>query len=474
MGAPRSGLDIDSHQHVVEVAAVKPIDRLNKEIFMWGTPRRAAILVGIFTLSVGACSRPADKPADKPAPPAKIETGVVAGAASEAFRNAVNEPPAGWTGHIFTLSHSYPTTLPVPPSGGYPWESIDFKTAPANYMQAVLNYARADLEAYDWDPTRMPNPSWFHAPWMATGTNSGNGREFIRGMTKERASRAGELSPQQTTPFIANYAVGFYNDVGGWTFGRVWRDPGKPDISGGKANFANGAMAIKLLFTQADPAVPADGVPYLKNSKEWQANIARYSRAGPSVRQPQTLRLLQVDIAVRDKNNDDLTGWLMGTFVYNGNLPGNSPFDRLSPVGLMWGDSPGFLPADAAAGKTPPEQWINTNVGTYQHLGWARRINGPVDNPASSCMSCHGGGAESPVKSPMLPPKGASDQDKLAWFTNIQSGQARDAGSTSLDYSLQMSVAVQSWKKWLATQPGLQSTEINEYPVNRGDVSPDE
>ena len=24
------------------------------------------------------------------------------------------------------------------------------------------------------------------------------------------------------------------------------------------------------------------------------------------------------------------------------------------------------------------------------HLGWLGRVNGPVDNPASSCLSCHG------------------------------------------------------------------------------------
>lgn len=390
-------------------------------------------------------------------------------AAAQAWRNAVNDPPPDWNGNVFQLSHDYPSREPVPPEDGYPWEHFSFENQPAEYMQAVLDYARADLQAIDWDPAKMKTPTWFHAPWMALGPASGNGREFIHGMTRERASRIGELSPDQTNNFIPNYAVGLYNDVGGWTFGRVWADPGKPDLSDGKAIFNNGAMAIKLLFTAADPAVPGDGVPYLKNSKEWQANIAPYQS---NDRVPKTLRLLQVDIAVRDKRNDSVTGWLLGTFVYNGNRPGETPFDRLAPVGLMWGDSPGVTPADVTAGRKPSEQWINENVGTFQHLGWARRLNGPVDNPASSCMSCHGGGAETPVLSPMLPPGSAPDSEKLKWFTNIRAGETRDPGATSLDYSLQMSVAITNWSRWSRANslaPPSATGAAKEYEVDRGE-----
>lgn len=390
-------------------------------------------------------------------------------AAAHAWKNAVNDAPEGWDGPIFKLSHDYPKEAPTPPIAGYPWESIDYKTQPGEYCQAVLDYARVDLEVIDWDPTKMENPNWFHAPWMSEGPPTGNGREFIHGMTKERSSRIGELSPDQTNNYIANYAVGLYNDVGGYTFGRVWADPGKPALADKQPIFNNGTMAIKLLYTAADPAVPGDGVPYLKNSKEWQANIAPYQS---NDRVPETLRLLQVDIAVRDQRNDSVTGWLLGTFCYNGDKPGDTPFDRLAPVGLMWGDSPGFTPKDATDGKKPSEQWINADVGTYQHLGWATRLNGPVDNPQSSCMSCHGGGAETPVLSSMLPPSGATDAEKLKWFVNVKAGETRDEGATSLDYSLQMSVAVQNWAKWLKAQsPNAAAIEAvgKEHAVDRGE-----
>ena len=440
--------------------------------------RHLATLALAAVIPFGVGCKEKEKPADEPKTPelkAKpatpdpatgASTGVVApnpgDAAAHAFRNAVENPPAGWTGNVFKLSHAYPVEKPAVPADGYPWEKFDFKTQPGEYMAAVLAHARADLDAVDWDPTKLAKPNWFHAPWMAEGNENGNGREFVRGMTKERGSRAGELSPAQTTNYIGNYAVGFYNDLGGWTFGRVWADPGKPDISGGKPVFENGTMAVKLLFTAADPAKPEDGAPYLKGSKEWQANVA-LAFQGP--RKPETLRLLQVDIAVRDKRNDAVTGWLLGTFVYNGDKPGATPLDRLTPVGLMWGDSPGVKPGGAA----PSEQWINPDVGTYQHLGWAGRMNGPVDNPISSCMSCHGGGAETPVVGAMLPPSSASDDEKLKWFTNVKAGVAKDAGSVSLDYSLQMSVAMQNWQKWIGPTALKAAAATAEPPVNRGE-----
>ncbi|GJM22638.1 MAG: hypothetical protein DHS20C15_25530 [Planctomycetota bacterium] len=178
-----------------------------------------AVVCSVGTLSCGEEPVPESEGGD--ATSALLADHVVDSAASRAFRNAVNTPPPGWSGHVFELSHAYPTQKPAAPAGGYPWKVHDFKTDPDGYMQAVLNYARADLEALDWDPTKMTTPTWFHTPWMASGPPSGSGREFIRGLTKERPSRPGELSPIQTNAYIPNYAVGFYNDMGGWTFGQV-------------------------------------------------------------------------------------------------------------------------------------------------------------------------------------------------------------------------------------------------------------
>ena len=87
------------------------------------------------------------------------------------------------------------------------------------------------------------------------------------------------------------------------------------------------------------------------------------------------------------------------------------------------------------------------------HLGWNGRLNGPVDNPMSSCISCHMT-AEYPQVSQMNPTFDPSLNAKpgdavwMRWFSNLNGGTPFDAtdpvdpsrkpGST--DFSLQLIV----------------------------------
>ena len=87
-------------------------------------------------------------------------------------------------------------------------------------------------------------------------------------------------------------------------------------------------------------------------------------------------------------------------------------------------------------------------------LGCAGRLDGPVDNPSSSCMSCHmtasipkvvGG---DPKKPPIMDfrnqcmsgDKGAQADKKL--FKNIAGGERFDSQFAAADYSLQVSEAL--------------------------------
>ena len=193
------------------------------------------------------------------------------------FKNAHDDPPPGWTGHVFTLSQNYPATKPVKVA---PWKAFDFQTQPEQYIRAVLAYALDGNITVNWDVDQNTVRKWFHAPWLHSGNN---GREFVRGMTHERTSQPGELHPSQTSSF-QNWAVGMYNPMGGYILGKVWNAPAGPDAT--KAKFPDGTVAIKLLFTTATVAQ----VPFLHDSLEWQADINR---------DPQnlaTLRLLQKSI----------------------------------------------------------------------------------------------------------------------------------------------------------------------------------
>lgn len=351
------------------------------------------------------------------------------------MRNSVDTAPPTWTGLKFALSKAYPTTAPTEPT--QPWRQLNFRTQSEQYIMAVRDYALDGNVGVDWVVQNNTTRKWYHAPGLVRGNN---GREFIRGMTHERVSRPGELHPNQTDS-AENWAVGMYNPIGGYVIGRVWTDPAAPDAS--KAQFPNGAVAVKLLFTSA----PVSQVPYLQGAPEWKGNIGRTI----AERTLQTLRLLQVDVAVRDTRNSTRTGWVFGTFVYQNSAPGTDPWRKLVPVGLMWGNDPSVTPQDIASGQKLKQQWINPNV-TLPHLGWQGRLNGPVDNPASSCLSCHAF-AGVPQPTGLVPPASALDAEKMNFFRNIRAGKHPVANTVSLDYSLQLSVGINNFPGPHATAP---------------------
>lgn len=345
------------------------------------------------------------------------------------FPDAHDSPPAGWTGPVFHLRQDYPQTLP--PTGSRPWTSISFKTKPNDYLKAVLGYALEGNKEVDFVVQNNATRGWYHAPWMHAGPS---GREFIHGLTHERSSRPRELHPNQTSTFD-NWAVSVYNPRGGYTLGRVWKDPDSPNPSAAK--FPVGSVSIKLIFTEATVAQ----VPYLAGSVEWQADVNRASGSGPRP----TLRLLQVDVAVRDSRATSTTGWVFGTFVYDGNAPGATPWDRLVPIGLMWGNDPTLVGTTQALKETR----INADLEIPQHLGFEKRVNGPIDNPRSSCLSCHSTAQIQPDLSKAsrdaIPAANASLQTLRLYFRNVKSGVPFDAGALSLDYSLQLQNGIANW-----------------------------
>jgi hypothetical protein len=349
------------------------------------------------------------------------------------FPDAHDAPISGWTGPVFKLSQNYPQALPA--SEPQPWKNFDFKTQAEQYLRRVLVYAMEGNLEIDWQVERNLTRKWYHVPWLHV---SENGREFVHGMTRERSSRPRELHPNQASTF-ANYAVGMYNPAGGYVIGRVWRDHENPDPAA--ARFPDGTVAVKLLFTTATVAQ----VPYLRNAFEWDAHIRPNGTNDP--RTIQKVRLLQIDVAVRDARANNTTGWVFGTFAYDGNAAGATPWDRMVPIGLMWGNDPTLTPARYAAGRRPVESVIlNRTVGATQHLGWLERLNGPVDNPRSACLSCHATAQRaSDEASAVVPLASMSDAEKMRWFRNIRAGDPFDAGHESLDYSLQLAVGINSF-----------------------------
>jgi hypothetical protein len=379
-----------------------------------------------------------------------------AGFATAQFPDAHDLPPSGWTGPVFKLRQDYPAAPPPVEMG--PWKQFDFKTQPLDYLQSVLQYClqgNADANV-DWQVEKNQQRNWYHAPWMHA---TDNGREFIHGLTRERNSPPQDLHPNQTAS-VQNWAVSVYNPSGGYTIGQVWKNPTAPDPSA--ARFADGAVSVKLLFTEATDQAGPKQVPFLSNAKIWQADINR--NALPDGSNVPKLRLLQIDVAVRDSRADSTTGWVFGTFIYNGNAPGTSPYDRMIPVGLMWGNDPGVTPTMVAAGTTLQETYLNPAAAPLmQHYGWAGRLNGPVDNRVSSCLSCHST-AQVPQGSAMTPPGNAAESERLNWFRNIKASTAFDPSGQfePVDYSLQLSAGIQ---RFHASQGTIVTAAIDNKPM---------
>jgi hypothetical protein len=112
----------------------------------------------------------------------------------------------------------------------------------------------------------------------------------------------------------------------------------------------------------------------------------------------------------------------------------------------MWGNDPGV----SAAGELLKETFINASSDLpKQHLGWNSRLDGPVDNPMSSCLSCHST-SEWPVNTGMTPGQGVQpgSPEWMKWFRNIKSGEAFAPSSKSLDYFLQLPNGIQNFYQW--------------------------
>lgn len=414
-----------------------------------------------------------------------------------AFRNAVNPPSPDWSGPVFQLSDDYPQQNPGEcPKDVCTWLDVDvdfdvsFDAPPpeweadgwAEYIARILDYVKQgqteDLGNEKGFQVKVDGETrWFHVPWMAYDPTAG--REFVHGTTNERTAHledltgpqedrgtsllAGEVRCEKEFPHgFETWAVGVYNEWGGWTLGQAWPKSGKPQIGNYKGSampkglpFPEGTVVAKFLTTNAPPKC----VDFLAGSPEWQVNrhkIDPKTKAYLCEREVQISRLVQVDVAVVDLRSP--TRWVYGTYAYDGNIKSPSVWDRLTPVGVQWGSDPWTFPAVPSHESIPVRQSVlNPNLDIYQHFGCQKRLAGPVDNPKSSCLSCHGSGYAAPGGVPSVmgtnaPPSFGFDgictqysEDNVDYFQNTVPPQSYHGGqfpdALSMDTSLQMWVA---------------------------------
>lgn len=386
--------------------------------------------------------------------------------------------------HLFRLSQDFPAEPPVAIDDpavaailAIPYdENEGGKKNWLKYLIAVRDYClhgnidRKDTPSAeinyddDWQQD-FTFEHWFHVPWQHWGDK---GREGIHGLTREASARPGQLGPTHVNVH-ETHAVAVYNRIGGYTIGKVWENQFEPNPHA--AVFKPGTIVVKVLFTQAGE----DEVPYLHDGLVWKAYIR--DPKDSTKRKVQKLRLLQMDVMVRDPRADKTGGWVFGTYCYNGSIKATNKWYRLVPVGIQWGNDPEFSDWQANQNHTSPfaikrgsqkhlsETIINdAKELPPQHLGWGGRLNGPADYFRSSCMSCHAT-AQYPGHSPQHPDFEALGHEPggeawMRWFRNMNCGESFDSKrltkkhAVSMDFSLQMQIGIENFYQWKSAVMG--------------------
>jgi hypothetical protein len=399
--------------------------------------------------------------------------------------------PPGYRGPTFKLSYHYPANLPAP---AMPWRAavgnrpISVYNAP-DYVMALKDAVARDLSdmLQDCACFNAEQRGWYNDIWL------GAQREAVHGLSVAIESVDPSLFPRSrlAKPFTT-YTVTYYNRTGAQTLGKIWnRSALAPNLDPSATQYADGSITVKLAFTTADPNV----WPAMDGALAWHAMVSTNATTG-QFDQPalQKLRLLQVDVVVKDTQSAPATGWVFTTFVYDKNAREGSYgiWDKMVPLGAQWGNDPQVN--STREPETPlRETWINPYAPRYafETLGWGGRLSGPNDHAKNSisfvagpsrrlvmnaqnsaCMSCHGTSqwnASNPavgMSSFILPlaPSGSGagapylnspvpgSAEWLRWFQNRRGYVPMDQGSVGGDFDLALSFRV--LPAWYAATTG--------------------
>ncbi|WCR57688.1 hypothetical protein [Wolbachia endosymbiont of Ctenocephalides felis wCfeJ] len=366
--------------------------------------------------------------------------------------SSCDKVPLDYNGKVFRIKTDYPTKIS---DKERPWEHISFIEEPQKYADTILKYIYNGNTICDFDLHCNKVADWYHAPWMHYGVN---GREFVNGLTRERSFKPGELHNNQKS-IIQNWAISIINEQGAYTYGQVWQDIDNPDIT--KGQFLDGTVSAKLVFTEATQ----NDIPSLKNSVTWTAYINQSDKGTQKVFKQ--IRLFQIDFLVKDKRSEE-TGWVAGTFIYDSTINNRNPWLNMKLVGVAWGNDSNYFTADYIIGKKLLECWINPDV-VQGSLGYLGRLNGPVDNKQSSCLSCHST-AQYPEKSSSVPPKQATEREIKYWFRNFK-GKSFDGEAFNFDYSKQLSHGIRNYHSAKKENDPIGCNNFNRKDITQASIN---
>lgn len=369
----------------------------------------------------------------------------------------------------FQISGDYPSSpelqTPPPPvpdmqalTGGDPARA---KQAARQWLTAMQAYLYADMNDQNpADPnrnfrvgggkTQISAKRWYHMPWLHTPTEAergaGRGRDGIWGLTRELDLKGPITAwPVNTgTQCVGtDWGIGFFNEPGGYAIGQVF--PAGSGVDRKRAVFPQNTVSYKILFTTATP----QQVPAIDGAWEIDANVIPTGCSSRTPRQVTKVRHVQMDVMMRFGTGPD--DWIFGAFIYNKNKHGQF-WKGMEPVGVQFG------PKLAQTVRVSEELTPN---------GLDGRLNGPADNPMSSCLSCHARAQwsqtekDSPQDVPFAP-RDRNDKQNICLLHDwggqgtpgcppcskqgcIKPGSAPIIpGNETLDYSLQFGLALRN------------------------------
>lgn len=418
----------------------------------------------------------------------------------------LNEPgKLLWNGPLRTLNFDYPTSAPQSAwLKQAPQLPLTVQTAPA-YIQALKKFVEPAMRGMiekpnQWNPAQY---GWYDMPWQAEGTATG-GREAILGAFSGQVLAANTFKGVDIP--MQNHTVVYYDALAGTMLKKLWANPFNPNRAA--AQFPEGAMVVKAAAVTPTPSQ----WPVVEGSTVW--NVWRPTVAdlnNPAIKNPPPqlvpLRVMQFDIIVKDSKASPQTGWVFTTFVYNKDAPGPGTWDKLVPLGAMWGNDPALArhASSKDLGNQPDpahplkETWINTQGAApyaLEQLGWGGRLSGPIDvakrhgviytdgaprsstQRASSCLSCHGSAQypfvanlyPSPNRS--FPPEGSpfllyppGSPEWNRWFQNRngKEPQNKNAGAVALDYDMLVMFALAAFDAAAGADRYLQKDRVRAH-----------
>lgn len=432
--------------------------------------------------------------------------------------NGLIPTPSQYKGPLFKLSHNWPTSA-LPPLNPAPWSKaigggkITVQNA-ATYVAALKEYVGPVARKLLLDPNfDAAAAHWYSEPWL------GSIRESIHGTYAAGTFGPGIFPGTGLKTTFDTHVLTYYDERAAYTLHKVWgTDALDPAIKTANFQFPEGSVVVKAaIFVSDDPKIQTNWWPVTNGAAMWPLFLSIPAQATKP--NPTTVvngYVMQFDIIVKDSVSAPQTGWVFSTLVYDVSAGGADPWDKMVPLGAMWGNDP----ESNSALKSPPplkENWINRKAPLYstQTLGWGGRLSGPNDGarndiqvgktvmknfPDSSCMSCHSPAEWQPQQHKMMsfllpsypnpnpgPPFKTCPDGKpsdpyicspapgsaewFRWFQSRPGTEPQDAGSVATDFDMVFAFkTLPMW--WKATGPAGQPAPFATRQLRHGTADP--